>query len=151
MVGYGDYYGVMSLLVNTDLVDNVPTSFADLLKPEYVGMVALAGDPRASNQAILGVMAAGMARGAEPGAAAAQAGLEYFAELNAAQPIFGEDPARSFWAELQADPRVGDFRIVASHQESLHSHDAVSVLTIGDTFAATSLDPKLFTTLFHVG
>ncbi len=74
-----------------------------------------------------------------------------FAELNAAHPIFVEDAARSFCASLQADPRVGDFRIVASHQESLHSHDAVSVLTIGETFAATSLDPKLFTTLFHVG
>jgi GTP cyclohydrolase I len=46
---------------------------------------------------------------------------------------------------------VGDFRIVASHQESLHSHDAVSVLTEGETFAATSLDPKLFKTLFHIG
>ncbi|MCA0205691.1 MAG: ABC transporter substrate-binding protein [Proteobacteria bacterium] len=89
---YGDYYGVMSFIVNTDLVDNVPTSFADLLKPEYVGQVALAGDPRASNQAILAVMAAGMARGAEPGAAAAQAGLEFFAELNASGnfvPVIG--------------------------------------------------------------
>ena len=41
--------------------------------------------------------------------------------------------------------------MVASHQESLHSHDAVSVLTEGETFAADSLDPKLFATLFHVG
>ena len=74
-----------------------------------------------------------------------------FAELNAANPIFVEDAARSFCAALQADPRVGDFRIIASHQESLHSHDAVSVLTTGQTFAAESLDPKLFTTLFHIG
>ena len=79
---YGDYYGVMSFIVNTDLVDNVPTSFADLLKPEYAGSVALAGDPRASNQAILAVMAAGMATGAEPGEAAATAGMDYFAEMN---------------------------------------------------------------------
>jgi GTP cyclohydrolase I len=74
-----------------------------------------------------------------------------FAELNAANPIFVEDAARAFCAELQRDPRIGDFRIVASHQESLHSHDAVSVLTHGDTFAADSLDPRLFATLFHVG
>lgn len=89
---YGDYYGVMSFAVNTDLVDPVPTSFADLLKPEYAGQVALAGDPRASNQAILAVMAAGMARGAEPGEAAAQAGLEFFKELNDAGnfvPVIG--------------------------------------------------------------
>ena len=74
-----------------------------------------------------------------------------FAELNAAHPIFVEDAARSFCAALQGDPRVGDFRILASHQESLHSHDAVSVLTEGPTFAAESLDPKLFASLYHVG
>ncbi|MBU2328377.1 MAG: ABC transporter substrate-binding protein, partial [Alphaproteobacteria bacterium] len=53
---YGDYYGVMSLLVNKDLVTNTPADWSDLLKPEYAGQVALAGDPRASNQAILGVL-----------------------------------------------------------------------------------------------
>lgn len=74
-----------------------------------------------------------------------------FAELNAANPVFVEDAARLFCQELQRDPRVGDFRIVASHQESLHSHDAVSVLTEGDTFRSDSLDPKLFATMFHVG
>ncbi len=74
-----------------------------------------------------------------------------FAELNAANPIFVEDAARLFSEQLLKDPRVGDFRVVASHQESLHSHDAVSILTEGETFAAQSLDPKLFSTLFHVG
>ena len=70
-----------------------------------------------------------------------------FAELNAANPIFVEDAARSFAERLLAEPRVGDFRIVANHQESLHSHDAVSVLTEGPTFASESLDPRLFATL----
>ncbi|MEM1077851.1 GTP cyclohydrolase FolE2 [Dinoroseobacter sp. S76] len=74
-----------------------------------------------------------------------------FAELNAANPIFVEDAARSFCQALQRDDRIGDFRVVASHQESLHSHDAVSVLTEGPTFASDSLDPRLFQTLFHVG
>ncbi|MCE8419461.1 GTP cyclohydrolase FolE2 [Rhodovulum sulfidophilum] len=72
-----------------------------------------------------------------------------FAELNAANPIFVEDAARLFAEALLTDPRIGDFRVVASHQESLHSHDAVSVLTEGATFAADSLDPKLFSTLVH--
>ena len=74
-----------------------------------------------------------------------------FAELNAANPVFVEDAARLFCAGLQADPRIGDFRVIASHQESLHSHDAVSVLTEGPTFAADSLDPKLFASLIHKG
>ncbi len=72
-----------------------------------------------------------------------------FAELNAANPMFVEDAARLFAQALEDDPRVGDFRIVASHQESLHSHDAVSILTEGPTFEAASLDPKLFATLHH--
>ena len=67
-----------------------------------------------------------------------------FAELNAANPIFVEDAVRAFAQQLLADPRIGDFRIVASHQESLHSHDAVSLLTEGPTFAQVSLDPMIF-------
>ncbi|MEO0937241.1 MAG: GTP cyclohydrolase FolE2 [Pseudomonadota bacterium] len=74
-----------------------------------------------------------------------------FAELNAANPIFVEDAARLFCQQLLADVRIGDFRVIASHQESLHSHDAVSVLTEGETFAQDSLDPRLFQSLFHVG
>lgn len=74
-----------------------------------------------------------------------------FAELNAANPIFVEDAARLFCEQLLADERVGDFRVIASHQESLHSHDAISILTEGPTFEMQSIDPKLFNTLFHVG
>ncbi|MEL6958112.1 MAG: GTP cyclohydrolase FolE2 [Pseudomonadota bacterium] len=74
-----------------------------------------------------------------------------FAELNAANPIFVEDAARLFAEQLQADARIADYRVIASHQESLHSHDAVSVLTEGRTFEAESLDPRLFQSLFHVG
>jgi putative spermidine/putrescine transport system substrate-binding protein len=90
---YGDYYGVLSFAVNTDIVQNVPQDWSDLLKPEYANSVALAGDPRASNQAILGVYAAGLAKGAEPGAPAGEAGLEFFAELNKAGnfvPVIGK-------------------------------------------------------------
>ncbi len=81
---YGDYYGVLSFVVNKDLVPNVPTDWADLAKPEYAGQVALAGDPRASNQAILAVLAAGLHKGAKAGEESGKAGLDYFAELNKA-------------------------------------------------------------------
>ncbi|MGD9863631.1 MAG: ABC transporter substrate-binding protein [Pseudodonghicola sp.] len=90
---YGDYYGVMSFIVNKDLVPNTPMDWADLMKPDYVGQVALAGDPRASNQAILGVLAAGLSTGAAAGADAGKAGLEYFAGLNKAGnfvPVIGK-------------------------------------------------------------
>ena len=74
-----------------------------------------------------------------------------FAELNAANPIFVEDAARLFCEALRDDPRIGDFRVVASHQESLHSHDAISLLTEGETFAGESLEPRLFATLIPAG
>jgi GTP cyclohydrolase I len=74
-----------------------------------------------------------------------------FAELNAANPIFVEDAARLFSEGLAALPGAGDHRVVASHQESLHSHDAVSVLTRGALFGAETLEPRLFGTLVHAG
>lgn len=74
-----------------------------------------------------------------------------FAELNAANPIFVEDAARLFCEALQNDSRIKDFRVVASHQESLHSHDAISILTQGPLFASKSLDPRLFSSLIHQG
>ena len=80
---YGDYYGVLSFEVNTGVVTNPPAEYADLLKPEYNGQVALSGDPLASNAAILSVWAAGLSTGAT-GEEAARAGLEFFKQLNEA-------------------------------------------------------------------
>jgi GTP cyclohydrolase I len=74
-----------------------------------------------------------------------------FAELNASNPIFVEDAVRLLCEALEADARVGDLRVIASHQESLHSHDAVSILTRGETFAQSSHDPRLFSSLIHTG
>ena len=74
-----------------------------------------------------------------------------FAELNGANPIFVEDAVRLLCQTLENDARIGDFRVVASHQESLHSHDAVSILTKGETFRQTSYDPRLFDSLYHIG
>jgi putative spermidine/putrescine transport system substrate-binding protein len=79
---YGDYYGVLALQVNTDVVENVPQDWADLLKPEYKGQVSLAGDPRTSNQAILSVYAAALANGGSLDDA--QPGLDFWAQINQA-------------------------------------------------------------------
>src|SRR5690606_15731066 len=81
---YGDYYGVLAFGINKDIVtgDN-PASWADLLKPDYANQVALAGDPTLFRSAIVSVYAAGISTGADA-AGAADAGLEFFKELNAA-------------------------------------------------------------------
>jgi putative spermidine/putrescine transport system substrate-binding protein len=90
---YGDYYGVMAFLVNNDLVQNPPKTWADLQKSDYANQVALAGDPRAAAQAIQAVYAAGLSTGAKAGADAGTAGLDYFKKLNAAGnfvPVIGK-------------------------------------------------------------
>src|SRR5690606_24547339 len=117
---YGDYYGVMSFMVNKDVVQNTPQSWADLLKDEYSAQVALSGDPRTSNQAILSVQNASLAAGGtleDP-----TKGLEYFAELNSKGnlvPVIsnnalvarGETPIRVTWDYLAlggADEMAGN-------------------------------------------
>lgn len=89
---YGDYYGCFSFAVNTNVIKNVPQDWADLQKPEYKGQVALAGDPRLSNQAIQSVEAAALANGGTLDNA--QPGLDYFAKMNKAGnllPLIGDE------------------------------------------------------------
>ncbi|MBV5263312.1 ABC transporter substrate-binding protein [Pinisolibacter aquiterrae] len=89
----GDYYGVLSFEVNKDIVKSSPSDWADLLKPEYKNAVALAGDPRASSQAIQGVYAAGLSAAKGDAAKAGEAGLKFFADLNKAGnfvPVIGK-------------------------------------------------------------
>jgi putative spermidine/putrescine transport system substrate-binding protein len=103
---YGDYYGVLSFEVNTSVVKNVPADWSDLLKPEYKGQVALAGDPTQSNQAISAVWAAALANGGSLDNGAP--GLDFFKKLNDAGnfvPVIGktatvasgETPIRIAW------------------------------------------------------
>lgn len=65
-----------------------------------------------------------------------------FAELNGAHLKFVEDAARLLYKEFDRDKRIRDFRIACSHLESLHSHDAVSVICKGvkDGFTANFMD-----------
>lgn len=49
-----------------------------------------------------------------------------FAEMNAAYQKFVEDAARLLYEEFNTDDRIHDFVIRCIHEESLHSHDAVS-------------------------
>ncbi len=103
---YGDYYGVLSFMINKDVIANNPADWSDLLKAEYASSVALSGDPRVSNQAIQSVYAAALANGGTLDNA--QAGLDFFAQLNAAGnlvPVIsnnalvarGETPVRITW------------------------------------------------------
>ncbi len=91
---YGDYYGVLTFEVNKDIVSTIPQDWADLLKSDYANSVALAGDPRASSQAIQAVYAAGLSKMPNGSATEiADAGLDFFKQLNAAGnfvPVIGK-------------------------------------------------------------
>jgi len=103
---YGDYYGVLAFLVNTDVQPDVPQDWEDLLDPKYNGQIALSGDPRTSAQAIQSVYAASIAMTGsldDP-----QAGLDFFSQVNAAGNLIpliannglvatGEIPIRITW------------------------------------------------------
>lgn len=106
---YGDYYGVLAFMVNKDVVKNAPQDWADLLKDEYKGQVAISGDPRTSNQAIQSVYAAGLGNGGSLDDATK--GLDFFAELNKKGNLVptiandslvakGETPVRVTWDYL---------------------------------------------------
>jgi putative spermidine/putrescine transport system substrate-binding protein len=72
------YYGNLVFLVNTDLVDPVPRSFEDLLKPDYADMVSIS-DPRGAAQGNYTVFAAAFANGGDENDV--QPGLDYFKTL----------------------------------------------------------------------
>ena len=54
-----------------------------------------------------------------------------FAEKNGAQTKFVEDAIRYLKHELDCHENIVDYKIICSHQESLHSHNAVAVTTKG--------------------
>jgi len=77
---YGDYYGALAFEVNIDVVKNPPLDWADLLGAQFKGQVALTGDPRVSNQAIMSVAAAALANGGS--FQNVKPGVDFFAKLN---------------------------------------------------------------------
>mgnify|MGYP003642715396 FL=1 len=54
-----------------------------------------------------------------------------FARLNGSNLLFCEDAARIAYDALDGDDRVLDFSVVCAHHESLHKHDAISVIYKG--------------------
>ena len=54
-----------------------------------------------------------------------------FARLNGANLMFCEDAGRKLKAALSKDKRYSDFRLEAVHVESLHPHNAVSIVVKG--------------------
>ncbi|MCL2729947.1 MAG: extracellular solute-binding protein, partial [Actinomycetia bacterium] len=78
---YDDYGGYVSIGCDAKAVKVCPTTFADLLKPQYKGQVALNGDPTKSGSAFGGVYAAALANGGSLDDI--RPGLDFFHKLRA--------------------------------------------------------------------
>ncbi|WP_037914094.1 ABC transporter substrate-binding protein [Actinacidiphila yeochonensis] len=78
---YDDYGGYVSIGCDAKAVKECPTTFADLLKPEYKGKVAMNGNPTKSGSAFGGVFAAALANGGSLDDI--QPGLDFFHKLKA--------------------------------------------------------------------
>ncbi|MFD0732526.1 ABC transporter substrate-binding protein [Planotetraspora mira] len=74
-----DYGGYVSIGCDAKKVTTCPATFADLLKPEYKGKVAMNGDPTKSGSAFAGVYAAALAN--QGSFDDIQPGLDFFKKL----------------------------------------------------------------------
>ena len=73
-----------------------------------------------------------------------------FAELNGSYLKFVEDAARLLYEQLIKDKRIKDFRVICSHQESLHSHDAISVIVAPNSEFCQEVSHELWSSLIHI-
>ena len=72
------YYGVIAFEVNAKKVKQIPTTWQDLLKPEYKGLIGM-GDPRQAGESFDAVVAAAVANGGSVNNL--QPGINFFAKL----------------------------------------------------------------------
>jgi ABC-type Fe3+ transport system substrate-binding protein len=79
---YNDYGGFISIGCNASVIAECPTTFADLLDPQYAGQVALNGNPTQAAAAFSGVWAASLANGGDLDDI--NPGIDFFVEVKGA-------------------------------------------------------------------
>ncbi|MFJ8625320.1 ABC transporter substrate-binding protein [Kitasatospora sp. NPDC093550] len=108
---YNDYGGYMSIGCDAKKVSACPKTFADLLKPDYKGMVALNGNPTKAGAAFGAVYAAALSNGGSLDNI--QPGIDFFGKVKQAgnfNPVEvtpatiekGETPISIDWSYLNA-------------------------------------------------
>ncbi|MGW2023484.1 ABC transporter substrate-binding protein [Streptomyces decoyicus] len=88
---YNNYGGYVSIGCDATRVRTCPASFADLLRPEYKGMVAIHGEPTTAGSAFAAVYAAALANGGSFDNI--QPGIDFFARLDKAGNYNRADPS----------------------------------------------------------
>jgi putative spermidine/putrescine transport system substrate-binding protein len=120
---YADYGGYVAIGCDAAKVKVCPTSFADLLKPEYKNEIAINGNPTEAGAAFAAVYAAALANGGS--LSDITPGIDYFKKLDsegnfvpvtgsASTVESGQTPILVWWDYLLASevtPGVSDFKI----------------------------------------
>jgi putative spermidine/putrescine transport system substrate-binding protein len=156
---YADYGGYVAIGYNSAKVTDPPTSFADLLKPQYKNEVAINGNPTQAGAAFAAVYAAALANGGSFSNIAP--GVAYFKKLHAAGnfvPVTasaatmesGQTPIIIWWDYLLASevgPGVKGLKIVIptdSHYAAYY--DQAISKTAPDPAAARLWEEYLYST-----
>jgi putative spermidine/putrescine transport system substrate-binding protein len=130
----GWYYGATAFAVRTDLVKNVPTSYADLLKPEYKNQIAIF-DPRKAAVALYAVLGAAYANGGDE--KNIQPGIDFFAKL---QKMGNLSPVDATPANLQSGEApiqiIWDYTALADRDTLAKDNIKVEVVIPSDGAAA---------------
>ncbi|MGA7836090.1 MAG: ABC transporter substrate-binding protein [Acidimicrobiales bacterium] len=121
---FDDYGGYVAIGCNTAVVTTCPTSFKDLLEPQYKAEVGINGDPTQAGAAFAAVFAAALANGGSFGNI--QPGVDFFKTLNSdgnfvpgssgpSTAESGSTPIIVWWDYLQASeisPVVKTWKVV---------------------------------------
>ena len=156
---YADYGGYVAIGYNAAKVTTPPTSFADLLKPEYKNEVAINGNPTQAGSAFAAVYAAALANGGSFSNIAP--GVAYFKKLHevgnfvpvtasAATMESGQTPI-IIWLDYllasEVGPGVKDLKIVIpSDGHYAAYYDQAISKTAPDPAAARLWEEYLYTT-----
>ena len=72
-------------------------------------------------------------------------------ELNGSYLKFVEDTWEDYlYEQLINDSRINDVRDICSHQESLQSHDAVSVVLAPNSNFCSDVSHEIWSSLIHI-
>lgn len=125
---YGDYYGVITFEGNMDVIETMPTDWADLLLPAYKGKISLQGDPASSGVGSYTVWAAGYARTGKLDDEAALEGVKYFAEMKAAGNLLPTDASNATLAKGET-PLIMDWNYLAlANKDELAGNPPIEVV-----------------------
>jgi putative spermidine/putrescine transport system substrate-binding protein len=136
---FSDYGGFISIGYDPAKVSTPPTSFADLLKPEYKNQVAINGNPTTAGAAFASVYAAALANGGSFDNI--QPGVDFFKKLKAAGnfvPVTGsaatvqsgQTPILIWWDYLQAssvESQVPTWKVVIPTDASYAAYYAQAI------------------------